>query len=427
MAYYDPLAFQQQQQQQQQQLLPQQSGFVGDLRSSASLWMGELEPWMDENWIRGAWYSAGEHVAVKMIRDKYTGASAGYCFVELSSPAAAAKAISTLNGVLIPGTSKIFKLNWASGGNMGTGGAGQEYSLFVGDLSPEVTEYMLVATFQERYVSCRSAKIMTDPATGMSRGYGFVRFSDESEQLRALHEMQGVYCGCRPIRVSMATPKNKAPMGGIGTTIVTNMNGMGMATGYGYTSPVQPTSPQHALNQFTDPNNTTVFVGGLSGVTHEDELRGVFAPYGEITYVKIPPGKGCGFVQFVHRQSAEMAINQLNGYQIGNSRIRLSWGRAQNEPKPLSPHAPSMMAASFRPPMGPQFGYGQGRGPTPFGSYPGHMPGSLPGMMQTQSPRDPMERIPVEHQNRAFMERKEGLMERMDQGASWRGSGAIYA
>jgi hypothetical protein len=49
-------------------------------------------------------------------------ASAGYCFVELSSPAAAAKAIGTLNGVLIPGTNKIFKLNWASGGNMGTGG-----------------------------------------------------------------------------------------------------------------------------------------------------------------------------------------------------------------------------------------------------------------------------------------------------------------
>ena len=35
--------------------------------------MGELEPWMDENWIRGAWYSAGEQVSVKMIRDKYTG------------------------------------------------------------------------------------------------------------------------------------------------------------------------------------------------------------------------------------------------------------------------------------------------------------------------------------------------------------------
>ncbi|KAG0006065.1 hypothetical protein BGZ65_009453 [Modicella reniformis] len=428
MAYYDPLAFQQQHQ--QQQLQPQQPGF-GDLRSSATLWMGELEPWMDENWIRGAWYSAGEHVAVKMIRDKYTGVSAGYCFVELSSPAAASKAINTLNGVLIPGTNKIFKLNWASGGNMAlAGGVGQEYSLFVGDLSPEVTEFMLVATFQERYLSCRSAKIMTDPATGMSRGYGFVRFTDESEQLRALHEMQGIYCGSRPIRVSMATPKNKIAAAGISVTTVSNMNGsMGMTpAGYGFTPPLQPTSPQHGLSQFTDPNNTTVFVGGLSGITHEDELRGVFAPYGEITYVKIPPGKGCGFVQFVHRQSAEMAINQLNGYQIGNSRIRLSWGRAQNEPKPLSPHGPSMMgAANFRPPMPPQYGFGQGRTSAPFGPYPGLMPGSLPGMMQTQSSRDPMERVPVEHQNRAFIEKKEGLMDRMDQGASWRGSGAIYA
>ncbi|KAI8596820.1 hypothetical protein EDD21DRAFT_236175 [Dissophora ornata] len=429
MAYYDPLAFQQ-----QQQFQPQ-PGFGSDMRSSASLWMGELEPWMDENWIRTAWYSASdEQVAVKMIRDKFTGASAGYCFIELSTPAAATKAISQLNGAPIGNTGKFFKLNWASGGNVAAAvgqGAGQEYSLFVGDLSPEVTEYMLLTAFQERYISCRSAKIMSDPNTGMSRGYGFVRFGDESEQMRALHEMQGVYCGSRPIRVSMATPKNKAPVSGMIGNGPSNGNvGMGMApTGYGYIPPAQPTSPQHGLNQFTDPNNTTVFVGGLSGVVHEDELRNVFAAYGEITYVKIPPGKGCGFVQFVHRQSAEMAINQLNGYQIGNSRVRLSWGRAQNEPKPMSPHASSMMgASSFRPPQQNQFGFGQNRGPAPYAPYPGQMPGSsLPGMMQTQLPRDPMERIPVEQQNRAFVERKEAVMERMDDGASWRGSGAIYA
>ncbi|KAF9181445.1 hypothetical protein BGZ51_005437 [Haplosporangium sp. Z 767] len=386
--------------------------------------MGELEPWMDENWIRGAWYSAGEQVSVKMIRDKYTGASAGYCFVELSSPAAAAKAISTLNGVVIPGTSKMFRLNWASGGMVAAGAAnGQEFSVFVGDLSPEVTEYMLLAAFQERYMSCRSAKIMTDPTTGLSRGYGFVRFGDESEQMRSLQEMQGMFCGSRPIRISMATPKTK-------TTPIPAAGGMGMsATGYGYMPTAQPTSPQHALNQFTDPNNTTVFVGGLSGVSHEDELRSVFAAFGDITYVKIPPGKGCGFVQFVHRQSAEMAINQLNGYQIGNSRVRLSWGRAQNEPKPMSPHGSSMMGAmGFLPPMQNQYGVGPNRASVSYGAYPGALSGSsFPGMMQTQSPRDPLERVPVEQQNRAFMERKEAIMERMDDGATWRGSGAIYA
>lgn len=38
-----------------------------------TLWMGELEPWMDENFIRTVWYNLGESVNVKMIRDKFSG------------------------------------------------------------------------------------------------------------------------------------------------------------------------------------------------------------------------------------------------------------------------------------------------------------------------------------------------------------------
>lgn len=43
--------------------------------------------------------------------------NAGYCFIEFSSPEAAAKALS-LNGSIIPNTSRPFKLNWASGGGL---------------------------------------------------------------------------------------------------------------------------------------------------------------------------------------------------------------------------------------------------------------------------------------------------------------------
>ena len=32
-------------------------------------------------------------------------------------------------------------------------------------------------------------------------------------------------------------------------------------------------NPMQPMNQFTDPNNTTVFVGGLSGYVTEDEVR----------------------------------------------------------------------------------------------------------------------------------------------------------
>jgi RNA recognition motif-containing protein len=186
---------------------------------------------------------------------------------------------------------------------------------------------------------------MTDPLSGMSRGYGFVRFSDEGDQQRALSEMQGVYCGNRPMRISTATPKNK---GGPGN--MNHMMGGGAAGGpMGYPPPMggpPQMTPYYGgpqpMNQFTDPNNTTVFVGGLSGYVTEDELRSFFQGFGEITYVKIPPGKGCGFVQFVQRHAAEMAINQMQGYPIGNSRVRLSWGRSQNNSGPAgTPYRPA--------------------------------------------------------------------------------------
>lgn len=71
------------------------SGSVtGDAKTT--LWMGELEPWIDENFIRSVWFGMGESVNVKMIRDKFSG-NAGYCFIDFASPAAAAKALS-LNG-----------------------------------------------------------------------------------------------------------------------------------------------------------------------------------------------------------------------------------------------------------------------------------------------------------------------------------------
>ena len=57
-----------------------------------------------------------------------------------------------------------------------------------------------------------------------------------------------------------------------------------------------------------DPTNTTLFIGGLSAGVSEDDLRTLFGRFGEIVYTKIPPGKGCGFVQFVHRAPAEAAM-----------------------------------------------------------------------------------------------------------------------
>ena len=65
--------------------------------------------------------------------------------------------------------------------------------------------------------------------------------------------------------------------------------------------------------------------GGLSGGVTEDQLRALFAPYGDIVYVKIPPGKGCGFVQYVQRSAAEQAMQVM---QVGRQFLHLHFRRA---------------------------------------------------------------------------------------------------
>ncbi len=166
------------------------------------------------------------------------------------------------------------------------------------------------------------------------------------------------------------------------TPPVTGQVNWNMGGGY-YNQPFAPVMGQ-PMNQFTDPNNTTVFVGGLSGYVTEDVRRSFFQGLGEITYVKIPPGKGCGFVQFVHRHAAEMAINQMQGYPIGNSRVRLSWGRSQNNsgvgtpyrPAPPPPHynmpPPTGPAAAAGPYGAPAFSGNAPQGPPPNGMQVSH-------------------------------------------------------
>ncbi|KAI8360829.1 hypothetical protein BD560DRAFT_356043 [Blakeslea trispora] len=308
--------------------------------SKTTLWMGDLDFWMDEAFLKQLWSSLlSDNVAIKLIRDKRTNLSLGYAFVGFESSQQAQDALNTFHGVRIPNSTKVFRLNWASGGGIcdRKEDRAPEYSLFVGDLSNDIDETYLLALFRARYPSCHSAKIMTDPLTGLSRGYGFVRFLNQLEQQEAVLEMNGVLCDNRPIRVSFATPKNnhlhQKPSGVVQQPF--------SSPPYQYEQPLSPLSQHDAryiqlslqapalVNQPTDPGNTTVFVGGLSAPVTEEELQHYFAPFGEVVYVKIPLGKGCGFVQYVSRSSAEKAIEKMNGFLIGTSKIRLSWGRSQ--------------------------------------------------------------------------------------------------
>lgn len=258
----------------------------------STLWWGELEPWMDEEYAKQVCNLMGwDPVNIKVPRpapDPLTGRQAnnpGYCFLTFPSQQQAGSVLAQINNasggpLTMPNSSRPFTLNWASSVPTAPLAPGfgaptisipgaqnpqypKEYSIFVGDLAPEVSNSDLVAVFRNPvlglrndreprfirpFLSCKSAKIMLDPVTGVSRGYGFVRyvkfdesirlgtycsissFTDESDQQRALIEMHGLYCLSRPstymiptcltsvthnisVRISPATAKFKPAPG----------------------------------------------------------------------------------------------------------------------------------------------------------------------------------------------------------------------
>ena len=353
----------------QQVAQPQQSAQPTSADEVRTLWIGDLQYWMDENYLYNCFAHTGEVTSVKVIRNKQTGQSEGYGFIEFGSRAGAERVLQSYNGAIMPNGGQSFRLNWA------TFSAGEkrhddspDHTIFVGDLAADVTDYLLQETFRTRYSSVKGAKVVIDRLTGRTKGYGFVRFADESEQMRAMTEMQGVLCSTRPMRIGPASNKNPATQ-----------------------QKASYQNPQGAQNE-NDPTNTTIFVGNLDPNVTDDLLRQVFGQYGELVHVKIPTGKRCGFVQFADRSCAEEALRVLNGSQLGGQNVRLSWGRSPSN-KQSQPETNQWSGGSGTGGSGGYYGYAQGyenygyaptgQDPNMYGSYPGY-PNYQPPQQQQQ-------------------------------------------
>lgn len=318
LPYYQQQHYQQQQQQQHKS--NNNNNGQNSSEDNKTLWVGDLQHWMDESYLHSCFGQTGEVVSIKVIRNKQTGHSERYGFIEFAFHEAAEKVLQTHNGSMMPNTDQVFRLNWAS---FSTGekraDTGSDLSIFIGDLAPDVTDAMLYETFAGRYSSVKGAKVVVDTNTGCSKGYGFVRFGDENERTRAMNEMNGQYCSNRAMRIGVATPKKPPTQQQYGQSqfpsqavLLTGGNGS--------------FAPQNSQSD-GDSSNTTIFVGGLDSEVTDEDLRQTFSQCGEILSVKIPVGKGCGFVQFASRSSAEDAIQNMHGTVIGKQTVRISWGK----------------------------------------------------------------------------------------------------
>ncbi|RWV91812.1 hypothetical protein GW17_00045865 [Ensete ventricosum] len=226
----------------------QQGGEATAEDEKRTIWVGDLQYWMDENYLHSCFGHTGEVradsftvdvavlfeeevgcfslitirnwiflisfvcltgvISIKVIRNKQTGQSEGYGFVEFHSHATAEKILQNFSNHPMPNTDQPFRLNWASFSMSDKrSDLASDHSIFVGDLASDVSDSILHETFATKYSSVKGAKVVVDANTGRSKGYGFVRFGDESEKKLAITEMNGVYCSTRPMRIGLATPR----------------------------------------------------------------------------------------------------------------------------------------------------------------------------------------------------------------------------
>ncbi|XP_068654589.1 uncharacterized protein [Aristolochia californica] len=169
----------------------------------ATVYVGNLDAQVSEELLWELFVQAGPVVNVYVPKDRVTNLHQGYGFVEFRSEEDADYAIKVLNMIKLYG--KPIRVNKASQDKKSLDvGA----NLFVGNLDPDVDEKLLYDTFSAFGVIVTNPKIMRDPETGNSRGFGFISYDSFETSDAAIEAMNGQYLCNRQITVSYAYKKD---------------------------------------------------------------------------------------------------------------------------------------------------------------------------------------------------------------------------
>ncbi|XP_037813436.1 ELAV-like protein 2 isoform X1 [Lucilia sericata] len=315
---------------------------------------------MSQEDIRALFVTFGEVESCKLIRDKVTGQSLGYGFVNYVKQEDAEKAISSLNGLRLQ--NKTIKVSIARPSSESIKGA----NLYVSGLPKNMTQPDLEQLFSP-YGKIITSRILCDNITagpidqGLSKGVGFIRFDQRHEADQAIKALNGTIPknATEPIVVKFANnpSNNKAfqpltaylapqnprtrgfPTGAAGAAAAAAAAAIHPTAAGRYSSVISRYSPLTGdiLANTMLPGNPIngsgwcIFVYNLAQETEENVLWQLFGPFGAVQSVKVIRDlqtnkcKGFGFVTMTNYEEAVLAIQSLNGYTLGNRVLQVSF------------------------------------------------------------------------------------------------------
>lgn len=308
-----------------------------------SLFVGNLDPRVYRQLLAEIFALAGPVTQCHIVFDKTTGLSSGFGFVDYPDHPTAQAAMDKFRGRSIYG--KLLTIDWARASATKDPTARLDesaaYCLFVGNLSPDVSDDQLLTAFQQ-FGSCVSAKCAKDPHSNKTQGFAFVSFQQRPHAAAAMSAMNGQVLNNRPLRVEWAKGKTNAAtraaaLGLPDVALPASAPAPNALDDENQTPPAaeKPLLSFDTIAAQTSPNNITAYVAGLSVTTSEDKIRDRFARYGEIREIRIPDSVKAqatetmyAFVRYHEHESAARAIFECQqGTQVDGRTVQVHWGR----------------------------------------------------------------------------------------------------
>ncbi|KAH8835389.1 hypothetical protein DL96DRAFT_1455715 [Flagelloscypha sp. PMI_526] len=205
--------------------------------------------------------------------------------------------------------------------------------LYVGNLSPRVTEYMLTEIFA---VAGPVQHVKIIPDRNYQHGglnYGFVEYLDMRAAETALQTLNGRKIFDTEIRVNWAY--------------------------------------QGQQNKEDTTGHYHVFVGDLSPEVNDEVLGKAFSAFGSVSDARVMwdmnsgKSRGYGFLAFRDKTDAEQAIATMNGEWLGSRAIRVNWANQKTQGMPGAPPGATPPGAG-RGPASPAGGMGGPASPAPI-------------------------------------------------------------
>jgi polyadenylate-binding protein len=263
-------------------------------QSSASLYVGELDPSVTEAMLFELFSQIGSVASIRVCRDAVTRRSLGYAYVNYNSTSDGEKALEELNYTLIKG--RPCRIMWSQR-DPALRKTGQG-NVFIKNLDVAIDNKALHDTFAA-FGNILSCKVAQDEH-GNSKGYGFVHYETDEAAAQAIKHVNGMLLNEKKVYVGYHIPKKD----------------------------------RQSKFEEMKANFTNVYVKNINLEVTDDEFRDLFAQFGDVTSSSLardPEGKsrGFGFVNFTEHTSASRAVDDLNNKDFRGQDLYV--GRAQKK------------------------------------------------------------------------------------------------